>query len=91
MFPGAAYEVGTVRLGPGELAVLFTDGVTEGRNARSEEYTEQKLQGLIREHRELPAAELCRKVIEDVHGFSYETEPCDDMTLVVVKRSAVAA
>jgi len=33
------------------------------------------------------AAEICRKILEDVHGFSCETEPCDDITLVVVKRS----
>lgn len=86
MFPGAAYEVGTVSVGPGDLAVLFTDGIPEGRNARSEDYTEDKLKNLVRQFRTLPAADICRKVIEDVHDFSCETEPCDDMTLVVVKR-----
>jgi serine phosphatase RsbU (regulator of sigma subunit) len=86
MFSGATYEPGKVKLGPGDLAVLFTDGIPEGRNARSEDYTEDRLKCLVREFRGLSAEELCRKVIEDVHGFSCETEPCDDITLVVVKR-----
>ncbi len=86
MFPGAVYEVGTVTLGPDDLAVLFTDGIPEGRNAQSEEYAGDRLENLVRRFRALPAADICRKVIEDVHDFSCETEPCDDMTLVVVKR-----
>lgn len=86
MFPGAAYETRAVPLAPGDLAVLFTDGIPEGRNARSEDYTEDRLKNFVREFRGLPAAELCRKVIEDVHGYACGTEPCDDITLVVVKR-----
>jgi len=86
MFPGATYEPGAVRLGQGDLAILFTDGIPEVRNAQGEDYTPERLEGLIRESRELPAAELCRKVIEDVHGYSCEMQPCDDITLVVIKR-----
>ncbi len=86
MFPGAVYEAGTVMLRPGDLAVLFTDGIPEGRNAQSEEFTGERLQTIVREHRASSAAEICRNVIEAVHGFSCETEPCDDITLVVVKR-----
>jgi serine phosphatase RsbU (regulator of sigma subunit) len=91
MFLGATYEVGTVRLGPGELAVLFTDGVTEGRNAQGEEYSGAKLENLVRQNRALPAEALCRTVIDDVHGYACGTQPCDDMTFFVVKRSAAAA
>jgi len=86
MFPGATYEPGTVSCGPGDLAVLFTDGIPEGRNAQGRDYSEDRLQNLVRQYRGLSAAEICRKVIGDVHGFSSETQPCDDITLVVLKR-----
>ncbi len=87
MFPGVTYEPGTVELGPGDLAVLFTDGIPEGRNAKGEDYTEERLENFVRENRGLSAAELCRKVIEDLHIFASDTEPCDDVTIVVVKRT----
>jgi len=90
MFSGAAYEVRSVSLEPGELAVLFTDGVPEGRNARGEDYSEGRLKAVVLENRALPAAAICRKVIEDVGGYACETEPCDDMTLVVVKKTGPA-
>ena len=86
MFSGAAYETIAVPFAPGDLAVLFTDGIPEGRNARSEDYTEDRLKTFVREHRALSAADICRKVIEDVHGYACAGEPCDDITLVVVKR-----
>lgn len=87
MFPGQTYEPGTVRLEPGDLAVLFTDGIPEWRNARNEEYTEERLANRVRESRALRAAELCRRIIDDVRAYACETQPCDDMTLVVVKRA----
>jgi hypothetical protein len=38
--------------------------------------------------RDLPAAELHRRVLEDARSFAATGQPCDDITLVVVKRTA---
>jgi sigma-B regulation protein RsbU (phosphoserine phosphatase) len=89
MFLGAVYEARTARLAPGELAVLFTDGIPEAQNEQGKEYGDGRLAALVRESRALSAADICRKVLGDVQGFASGTEPCDDITLVVVKRSAV--
>jgi sigma-B regulation protein RsbU (phosphoserine phosphatase) len=90
MFLGAAYETRTARLAPGELAVLFTDGIPEGRDAQGKDYGEGRLETLVRENRASPAADICRKVLGDVRGFACGTQPCDDITLVLIKRSGVA-
>jgi sigma-B regulation protein RsbU (phosphoserine phosphatase) len=87
MFAGSVYEARTSPLAPGELAVLFTDGIPEGRNDRGQDYSDDRFMAFVRERRALPAAEICREVISDVHGFSSGTEPCDDITLVVLKRT----
>jgi serine phosphatase RsbU (regulator of sigma subunit) len=87
MFPQATYEAGAVKLGPGAVVVLFTDGIPEGRNARSEDFTEERLKSLVLNHRGLSAAQLSRRIIGDVQDFATGTEPCDDITLVIIKRA----
>jgi serine phosphatase RsbU (regulator of sigma subunit) len=91
MFPQATYETGAVRLGPGDVAVLFTDGIPEGRNAQNEDFTEARLKNLVLAYRRLPASELSLKIIADVQGFATGAEPCDDITLVVIKRAGEAS
>jgi len=87
MFAGSAYEARTSPLAAGELAVLFTDGIPEGRNEQGQDYSDGRLMAFVRERRALSAAEICREVLTDVHGFACGTEPCDDITLVVLKRT----
>jgi sigma-B regulation protein RsbU (phosphoserine phosphatase) len=87
MFAGSTYEARTSPLAAGELAVLFTDGIPEGRNERGEDYSDGRLMAFIRERRALPAAEICHQVLADVQGFACGTQPCDDITLVVLKRT----
>jgi sigma-B regulation protein RsbU (phosphoserine phosphatase) len=87
MFAGAEYEARTSSFAPGEIAVLFTDGIPEGRNAKGEDYSEDRLMSFVRGNRAKPAAEICGLVLGDVHGFACGDQPCDDITLVVVKRT----
>jgi serine phosphatase RsbU (regulator of sigma subunit) len=87
MFPQATYETGAVKLGLGDVAVLYTDGIPEGRNAQSKDFTEERLRNLVLNHWGLSASQLSRRIIADVQDFSTGTEPCDDITLVIIKRS----
>ena len=88
MFAGSVYEAKTAPLLPGELAVLYTDGIPDGRSPSGEDYTETRLMALVRANLASTAADICRKVIGDVDGFACGAQPCDDMTLVVIKRLA---
>jgi sigma-B regulation protein RsbU (phosphoserine phosphatase) len=87
MFAGSPYQAGVAHLAPGELAVLFTDGIPEGRNARGEDYSDARLSALVRENRSLGAAEICSKVLADVQDYACGIQACDDITLVVIKRN----
>jgi serine phosphatase RsbU (regulator of sigma subunit) len=91
MFPQATYESGTARLAPGDTIVLYTDGIPEGRNEQGEDFTEERLKNLVLNHRDLSAAQLIQKIIGDVQGFATGTEPCDDITLVIIKRDVAVA
>ncbi len=51
MFAGTVYEARTIDLEPGTLAVLFTDGIPEGRNDRAEDYSVERLERIVRDSR----------------------------------------
>lgn len=83
VFENTTYEQREVALGAGDRLVLFTDGVTEMRNASSEEFGETRLFRLVLEHRELGAAALHDKILKTVTGFG-TGEVQDDVTLLVL-------
>jgi phosphoserine phosphatase RsbU/P len=83
VFPEAAFEEDTLPLLPGDRLVLFTDGITEARNADGDEYEDERLVATLRRHRELPAAQLQQQLFDDVLAFTGGTLQ-DDATLIVL-------
>lgn len=87
----AEYERGFLRIEPGDLVVLYTDGITETLSDAApgetpEEYGLDRLVELCRAHRHLPAAELVTAILDEVKTFSGDRPVADDRTVVVVKR-----
>lgn len=88
MFPSIKYEVRSTELQVGDLAVLFTDGITESRNKNKEEFGEERLLAVLKKNNKLAAQKLIEKVCSEVDEFSAGMEPEDDRTLVIIKRLA---
>ena len=86
MIAGLPYEVGTAALGPGDVLVMYTDGITESRNAGNEEFGVDGLTGAVRGELEKDAPDILDAVFRRLAEFTACTEPFDDRTLVVVKR-----
>lgn len=85
-----AYERGFVRMDPGDVVVLYTDGIIEteakGRGPGREEYGVERLLEVVREHAKRPAADIVAAVFAHVEKFSGSRAAKDDRTLVVVRR-----
>ena len=88
MFAGRSYEVGTGEVGPGEVLVLYTDGITESRNADEKEFGVDGLAAAVRDERKKDAPAILEAVFRRLGEFTACAEPFDDRTLVVVKRNA---
>jgi serine phosphatase RsbU (regulator of sigma subunit) len=86
MFPSEKYEAKSIKLNHEDIAVLFTDGITESRNKNNEEFTEQRLKKLLQKNSKLSAEKLLDKVYSELESFTKGTEQMDDMTLVIIKR-----
>lgn len=82
------YSQAQVKLDPGDIVVLYSDGITEMRNSNKEEYGRLRLQKMITENKDLNANDLVDKIVDDVDTFRGEVNPHDDMTTLVLKRSS---
>jgi len=76
------YQEGRVRIEPGDLLVLYTDGITEQKNAAGEEYGEERLIDFLRMHRKRPLLQLQEGLLEDVIAFGGGSQQ-DDITTVI--------
>jgi serine phosphatase RsbU (regulator of sigma subunit)/predicted enzyme related to lactoylglutathione lyase len=71
-------------LAPGDVLALYTDGITEARNDRGEEFGELCLIESLQQHRELSCQTLLSAVVDGVRRFSPQ-EQSDDITAIIAK------
>ncbi len=80
-----AYEEEELSIDPGDILVLFTDGVTESFNDQDEMFGEERVKRLIEEHAPDTANEIRQSLIDQVLAFVPDTERQDDITVMVIK------
>jgi sigma-B regulation protein RsbU (phosphoserine phosphatase) len=83
----ANYEQKICRLDPGDLLVLFSDGVTEACTPdESQEFGEQRLMAVVRSRRNRTAAASVEAIKAELLSFTEGAPAADDVTLMVVRR-----
>lgn len=88
LFAGVTYEEEHFVLEPGDVAVLYSDGISEAQNESEEEYGTERLIEALREHADGSADGIVQGVIDDLDAFVGDAPQYDDITLLVVKRDA---
>jgi phosphoserine phosphatase RsbU/P len=85
MFDHVDYDQGTAHLEPGEIILVFSDGVSEALSASNEEFGEPRLQALVSENLgDSPDATL-ERVLDAVREFTTGAVQNDDVTALVVR------
>jgi sigma-B regulation protein RsbU (phosphoserine phosphatase) len=79
------YEEQSVVLQPGDLIVLYSDGVTDQLNETGEEYSWGRLCRLVRKSWESSPEDVVRTIFEDVDEFTGGAPRYDDQTLIVMR------
>jgi serine phosphatase RsbU (regulator of sigma subunit) len=74
-----------VPLAPGELVVLWTDGIFEAASPRGDHFGEQRALDLVREHAAEPARDIVAALYQGVRSFTDGQPQHDDMTAIVLK------
>lgn len=80
------YESGSVRLRPGDLLVLYSDGVTEAMNAGEEAFGREGLVEVVKKHRGAPAERITEAVLEAISNYAGEAGQSDDITLMLIEK-----
>ena len=83
LFKDSPLVDGEAELQPGDRLVLFTDGVSEARDASETDFGEQRLEELVTAHRHAGARELATMIASTVSSFS-GGKADDDLTLVAI-------
>ena len=71
---------------PGDILVLFSDGISESMNEREEEFEEEPILDIIKENLASSPKEISDQIIRVVQDHTGNAPQADDMTLVVIKR-----
>jgi len=87
LFEDTDFQEGTTSMGPGDLLLVFSDGISDAWGEDGVEFGEVRLEELVRGNAELSAHELLRKAEVVVDQYTKDSRPNDDRTLIVVKRA----
>lgn len=91
VMPGASYSSRAFDLGDGDCFAFYSDGISEARNRRKDEYGVEAIARALSAHCRQPAREILAQAVEDVRRFMGRADQHDDMTLIIVKIKATAA
>jgi two-component system, sensor histidine kinase ChiS len=76
-----------IDLYPGDVMILYTDGITEAENMNREQYGLQHLIGVVTKHYLLSAEEIKQVVIDDLKQHIGNQKVYDDITLLILKKT----
>lgn len=86
IFATTRYSESVVEFRPGDILVMYTDGVVEARDTGDEEFGMKRLEDVIRASSDLRAHEIVKAITKAVDEYSSEVGgPEDDLTVSVIK------
>ena len=89
MFEGSAYEAVETHINPGDLMLLYSDGITEAENPAGQPFEESGLEAFITAHPRQTPAELAPALLRAVEAHARDSRFTDDLTVLILKRPPV--
>ncbi len=86
--PKSKYETHSINFNPGDVLVIYSDGIVEAANQNYDFYEEKRLEQVILENMHHTPREIALQILDDVAKFStLESQYQDDKTIVVIKKN----
>ncbi|MCX5825857.1 MAG: SpoIIE family protein phosphatase [Deltaproteobacteria bacterium] len=80
----SVYETRQILLAPGDMLLLYTDGVTEAMNGDKFFYEERRLIRVTEDHGHEPPENLVREILRSVRDFAGSEPQSDDITMLAL-------
>jgi sigma-B regulation protein RsbU (phosphoserine phosphatase) len=84
-------EEATLPIAPGDVFLLYTDGLTEAMNPAGDFFGEDRLSALVQSHGTAPFSELRDEILGAISTFVGPAEQQDDMTMLLLRVLATEA
>lgn len=85
--PNSRYETNSINFNPGDILVIYSDGIVEAANHEFDFYEEKRLEEIIKTHKNETPRTITYAILEDVAKFSSKNSKYqDDKTVVVIKK-----
>jgi sigma-B regulation protein RsbU (phosphoserine phosphatase) len=84
-FDNAEFEEFWLALAPGDICVLFTDGIIDARNSKGTGFGRERIESIVAKHHKSPADGILEAIFKDVCKFSEGAPVFDDQTVIVLK------
>jgi len=84
--PDTVFHEQTLRLKPGEVLLIYSDGLSEARNEDNAFWGEQAIREVLRAHAAEPAADIGRALLESVEAFTGDAPISDDLSLLLIRQ-----
>jgi phosphoserine phosphatase RsbU/P len=84
-FDFAEYQAQETKLEPGDVLVIFSDGVTEAVNKSNQMFGNERLEHLVKKNESLSAKEIKDRIEQEVLAFTRGLPQGDDITLIALK------
>ncbi len=88
---GSAFEVGEQIIGPGEMLLAFTDGVTEARDPQGGFFTDERLVSLVTQTPPVSASGLLDRIDAALKQYIAGRGFSDDVTMLAVRRAPASS
>jgi serine phosphatase RsbU (regulator of sigma subunit) len=88
MFDDSAWQMSTIQLSPGDVLVLYTDGVTDANDGEGTFFNIERLLATVQSNLGRSAQEIQDAILTAVHQFAGGVPQFDDITLVVLVRES---
>jgi sigma-B regulation protein RsbU (phosphoserine phosphatase) len=82
--PGEEYRQSVIQLQPGDVLLLYTDGLPDARNFRGEAFGRQRIIDAFQRGGET-AEVVAQNVLWEMRKFVGMSKPTDDVTMIVVR------
>ncbi len=88
MLPSVTYEEGVLDMEPGELLLIYSDGLSEATDRDGKEFGSQRIRNLMPELNHETVQRAGEILLADVRRFLGKERPHDDLSLVLVRRES---
>jgi sigma-B regulation protein RsbU (phosphoserine phosphatase) len=88
MFDNSEYQEAEVTLEPGDTVLFYTDGLSEARDMRGEEFGSLRLREVLEDNHALEPRKLIERIFNHLEKFCVDSRKSDDQTILVLKADA---